>query len=513
MNAATQIENHNEVTTQNQAVNDSVGTVPYVSLLTQDEIASLSYQELYDIYDDVSRDEQKMINSLPLWQEVEQVKASDIFGEYWIGSDEHLPRRKYRHPDCRKAPATYIPDAELLFDAVLFVIGERNLSMGLYGHTGTGKSELPRFVSDKLNVPMLQFSLTESTREDKLMGTYLIKDGETFFDLGTVARAYDSDSVGYLLVIDEIDKGNDIVIAKAHDIADYKPFTIDDTGEVFYPHDKFRLLVTGQTSGNGDPSGIYNVQRLDRAFVARFFWVRSTYPGKEVMANILKSSFPRLKTSTVSCMVDYYELATQALENAWLESQGKDVVDILDGKVSTITTPVSIRLMKGWADLIVKYGEFRSVQQAYDRCVGMSCEEDDRYPLELMLETAFGGAALTLPGELEPIEVKYPESEMLDITEVDFGVYAFKGEANNQRKLWLIGADERGSHTLYTHPETQRLTYYHKPLKEFKDGFEGIKTYCSAKIEEKVGKGYVLKSVVNYDPNASADQQFRPVKK
>lgn len=502
----------NVETSVETVVETSTNSVPYISVVNIDNVQQLSYNDLYDLYDDASREEQRLINALPLWEEVEYVKASDLFGEYWIGGDVKLPRRKYRHPDCRKAPITYVPDSDLLLDAVLFVTGERNLSMGLYGHTGTGKSELPRFVSDKLNVPMLQFSLTESTREDKLMGTYLIKDGETYFDLGTVARAYDENSVGYLLVIDEIDKGNDIVIAKAHDIADYKPFTIDDTGEVFNPHDNFRLMVTGQTSGSGDISGIYNVQRLDRAFVARFFWVRAQYPDKSVMTKILSSSFPRLELSTIDLMGDYYELATQALENAWLEANGKDVVEILDGNIATISTPVSIRLMKGWADLIVKYGDLRTVGQAYDRCIGMSCEEDDRYALDLMLETAFG-PSLNAPGDIKPIEIKYPKSDMQDIKDVDFGVYVHMGDENSNRKMWLIGADERGSHTFYTHPETNELTYYHKSLEQFEEGYEGVRTYCAAKIHEKVDKGYIHKSVVNYNPDADKNAQFKPVKR
>ncbi|WP_052957749.1 AAA family ATPase [Photobacterium angustum] len=510
--ALEQQEVSNVENTVDSSVETVANSVPYIKEVNLENVNTLSYEELYDLYDDVSREEQRIINALPLWQEVEYVKASNLFGEYWIGGDVQLPRRKYRHPDCRKAPTTYVPDSDLLLDAVLFVTGERNLSMGLYGHTGTGKSELPRFVSDKLNVPMLQFSLTESTREDKLMGTYLIKDGETYFDLGTVARAYDENSVGYLLVIDEIDKGNDIVIAKAHDIADYKPFTIDDTGEVFKPHDNFRLLVTGQTSGNGDVTGIYNVQRLDRAFVARFFWVRAKYPNKKVLSKILSTSFARLGHLTIELMADYYELAVQALENTWLESNGKDCVEILAGNVSSISTPVSIRLMKGWADLVVKYGDLRSVREAYDRCIGMSCEDDDRYALDLMLEATFG-KMLDEPGDVAPIEVKYPESEMQNIKNVDFGVYVHMGDENSKRKMWLIGADERGSHTFYTHPETNELTYYHKSLDKFEDGYEGVRTYCSAKIDEKLEKGYVHKSVVNYDPDADKNKQFTPVKR
>lgn len=485
--------------------------VSIVELPTQTQntvdVSKLTYEQLFNMYHNAEREVQKQINALELWAEVQWKSPVDIFGEFWKGPGDNLPVRKHRHPDCRKAPESYMPDSELLLDGALFLTGERNLSMGIYGHTGTGKSEMARYLSDKLCIPMLQVSITESTREDKLNGTYLLKDGETIFDLGVVGRAYDSSSVGYMLVVEEVDKGNDAVIAKLHDVADYKPFTVEDTGDTYYPHDSFRLMLTGQTCGMGDPLGIYNVNKLDRAFVARCSWSRSKYPNRKIMKDIINHEFPRLEEATVEPLMTFYEFCTEALENVWREQEGIDEVQVGDGTVGQLTTPTSIRIIKGLADQMVKFGNFRTVEESFSRTILMSAEEDDKESLKLLLRVAFG-EDVNQPPKVTPLKPVYLSSEMQDLSSVEFGAYVHQGENGVGRKMWFIGADERGSHTLYTHPETGELTYYHRPLVDFDEGLAGIKEYCQSKIAEKMDKGYRLSCVVRYNQDAEQDQQF-----
>lgn len=461
-----------------------------IQIAEQVSFENMSIVDLSALYksDTCSREDRRAINALACWQEYEMVSANKLFGDLWKGPNMNFPKRIHRHPDVDTAPATYVPDPVLLMDITFYVTGERHLSLGIYGDTGTGKSELPRFVSDKLNIPMMQISLTQSSREDKLMGTYLIENGETFFDLSVLPMAYDRRGPGYILVVNEIDKGCDSVIAKLHDITDNKPFTIDDTGEVIEPHDNFRFIATGQTSGCGDSRGIYNVQRLDRAFVARFSWIHAQYPDKDVMQKILKLSFPRLEDSTLIPMCDFYELCTRALQNGHLDAQGLELLDVLDGDQTTLATPVSIRLMKGWANLLVQFGSYRSIRESYDRTIGMSAELEDKYPMGLMLTSCFGDL-LDAPPAVEPLEVEYPESEAMDISEVNLGLFVYQDES--VKKIWMIGCDERGVHTLYTHPKESRIVYYHKPINEFDEGLLGIQQYVEAKCQQKRNKKYV----------------------
>lgn len=546
-------------TIENQASETQVERDYAAIAIASIAIEAMSYEELCELYldKDTTQEMRKLINKRSLWQEVVYVHAGDEFGKHWIGDPlEVLAKRKYRHPDCRKGPAIYYPDGRALMDTVLYLTGDRHLSLGLYGDTGTGKSEMPRFVCDVLNIPLLQVSLTPSSKEDKLMGTMMVKDGMTFFEEGVLPRAYDAESVGYCLVIDEIDKGAENVVAKCHDVADYKPFTVDDTGATYFPHDSFRLICTGQTAGNGDARGIYNVDKLDRAFCARFMWTRVPYPSMDVIKLILKDSFPRLTDGLVNKLGLFYDMCIKALENVRLEEEGKAMVKVLDGSDTTqrLNTPASIRLMKGWANELVKFGKYRTIRDAYQRTIGHSAEEDDVRALELMLESAFGDvlekSPVLMPAKkvvqpkvvatqakpepiaqpeaksepiakpeanvqpeqpkAEPVAAEpiaepqqapsaeeetpnYPESPIQDITNVKLGLYVYvEGE---DRKFWAIGADRRGTHTIYRNPETGEISYYHVEMAKF-PGEDNVRDYVTTKIEEKLGKGYVAKGLI-----------------
>jgi cobaltochelatase CobS len=466
------------------------------------DIMGMDVQALTELYQ--SNTDQLVrakINALPLWAEVEMKAAKKVFAPYWNGPDIKVPVRKHRHPDCDAAPFTYIPDGELLLTTVMYVTGERHLSLGIYGETGTGKSEMPRYVSDKLNMPLLAVSLTPTSREDKLFGTMMIEDGETYFQYGVVPRAYDADSLGYLLVINEIDKGCDSVIAKLHDVTDYKPVTVEDTGAVFMPHPATRVLVTGQTAGCGDPSGRYNVDKLDRAFAARFMWEEAKYPSAEVLKDIIKNSFPRVDDNIITAMGRFYKLCTQALENAKLEERGQETKTLLGGEVETLSTPVSIRLMKGWANSLCLFGDYRTIRESYERTIGLSAEEEDRDGLMILLEACFGEGMLDNPPVLldvpetsteEDAPIEYPESEPMDVNNVKFTAFAAIEEGTQRKKVWAIAADERGSFTIYTHPEKDgEFMFYHKPLEDFDGDIGNLKEYCQGKAKEKIDeKGY-----------------------
>ncbi len=490
-----------ESTKTDSSIKDTKNVVQFFEKMTPEKLS--------EIYFTLTKQQQREVDRLDCWKEVIWVKPVDIFGDHWAGTNKSVPKRRHRHPTCpNNVPATYQPDPDLLVDTVMYATGERHLSMGIYGDTGTGKTELASYVCNLLNIPLISVSLTPSSREDKVTGTYLIENGETFFDWSVVPIAYDSKGPGYMLVINEIDKGCDSVIAKLHDIADYKPFTIDDTAEVVLPHPQFRLVLTGQTAGSGDPRGLYKVEPLDRAFVARCFWVRSKYPSKSVMRTILELEFPRLQAATLGPMCDYYELCVNALENSHLDIEGEDLISI-NGEEYIFSTPTSVRLMKGWADLMMKYeGAGRSIQKVYAMCIGHSAAPDDKRAMQLLLESCFGDA-VDQPAIITPKEPEYPQSEMRDIKDVDLGLF-FHVE-DGQRKVWMIGGDDSGSHTLYTHPVTGNTTYYHKPMSDFDNDITQLQKYIRAKAEEKVQKGYRLKpGIFHYD--YQGDQILEEVK-
>lgn len=462
------------------------------------QLTDLSVEQLTSLYrsEGFTAEQKAEFNALPLWTETKMVKPSDVFGSYWKGMNEEIEIRVNRHPECDSAPSSYIPDPDLLMDTVYYVLGKRDLALGIYGETGTGKSEMPRYVSDKLNIPMKQVSLTAGSREDALCGSYQIKNGETYFDYGVVPLAYDQDSVGYILVVNEIDKGCDNVVAKMHDIADSKPFMVEDTGKVVFPHDKFRLIVTGQTSGNGDPTGRYNVDRLDRAFTARLMWSRANYPKKEIIASILEKEYPRL-INLIPRMADYYELCVAALDNSRLEAEGNS--ELIGGITSeSINTPVSIRLMKGWANIMVNHGKTRSIFNAFQRTIYSSAEADDQYVLKMFFDTCFGESGQHCPDILE-VEKPIVESEIQDLSNLKFPVF-LKGKNVDERKIWAIACDRRGVHMLESEHGRKGFKYFYKPISEFDNGIQGCSDYCNELAQKKESQGFKHHGMITYNP-------------
>ncbi|MEJ6089572.1 AAA family ATPase, partial [Aliivibrio salmonicida] len=337
--------------------------------------------------------EKMEINRHPIWKLTEEVKASVLFGNHWIGNAEQLvERRIFRHPDCVTPDGVYVPDPEVLLTTVMYITAPRVLSLSLYGETGTGKSEMARFVSSLLNIPVKQLSFTIGTREDKLMGCHQIKDGETFYQNGVIPLAYDETGPGYIFIADEMDKANESVISKLHDITDGKPFTVEDTGDVFLPHPNFRFIATCQSNGQGDPSGRYNVQKLDRAFCARFMWKETKYPSQEVMNSILTASYPEAPFAFLKSVSAFYNLCVKALENGKNEDKGLSLTTILDGSdgIQRLDTPVSIRLIKGFVNFAVSTVGVFNPRKCFETSILQSAEESDVYALESLSKAAMG---------------------------------------------------------------------------------------------------------------------------
>jgi len=269
-------------------------------------------------------------------------------------------------------------------------------------------------------------------------------------------------------------------------------------------------------------------------------WTRIQYPDREVANYVLRSAFPRLPSTLAGKMSSFYGLCTQALENVRLEEEGKPTHQLLDGKdlFQRLNTPVSMRLLKGWANEMIKFGSYRTVRQSYMRTIGHSAEEEDVRALELLLESVFADSLNEAPTILkdkrksndtntsiesgnqgdntdsslsnESVEPstnhseetstieqeQYPESPAQDISKLQFGISVH--DDGKVQKIWAIAADNRGTHTLYTHPITGQITYYHVPMSNF-ESVDNVVDYVKTKLKEKADKGYQSRGKISYD--------------
>ncbi|MDV5469036.1 AAA family ATPase [Klebsiella pneumoniae] len=63
---------------------------------------------------------------------------------------------------------------------------------------------------------------------------------------------------GHLLLINEVDLADPAELAGLNDVLEGRPLVIaQNGGEIIKPHPMFRVVVTGNSTGSGDASGLY----------------------------------------------------------------------------------------------------------------------------------------------------------------------------------------------------------------------------------------------------------------
>ncbi|MEZ9856457.1 hypothetical protein AB4347_20875, partial [Vibrio breoganii] len=102
---------------------------------------------------------------------------------------------------------------------------------------------------------------------------------------------------GKCVLLDECDKGSLDFIAKLHLPSEMtKPWSIGFLLCLQYPHQNYRFVTLGNTSGEGDISGLYpSSRRWDTAFRNRSFVVPFPYLRTEVEEKVVIGKFPFLR--------------------------------------------------------------------------------------------------------------------------------------------------------------------------------------------------------------------------
>lgn len=82
-----------------------------------------------------------------------------------------------------------------------------------------------------------------------------------------------------------------------NDVLEGRPLTIDaNQGEVVAPHPMFRVVVTGNSCGNGDALGVYQgVQQQNLAAMDRFMTLSVGYMDEVQETALLEKAVPRLQ--------------------------------------------------------------------------------------------------------------------------------------------------------------------------------------------------------------------------
>lgn len=142
---------------------------------------------------------------------------------------------------------------------------EFNYPLYIWGHAGTGKTTMVELICNATNRPLIRVQHTIGTEEADVVGQWVVRNGETVFELGALPLAM---KYGWTYLADEYDFGLPPILAIYQSVLEGKPLVIknaDAANRVIKPHPNFRFVATGNTNGSGDESGLYQGTQIQNA--------------------------------------------------------------------------------------------------------------------------------------------------------------------------------------------------------------------------------------------------------
>ncbi|GGP69746.1 hypothetical protein GCM10009347_38680 [Shewanella algicola] len=316
------------------------------------------------------------------YTEMEKVPAHVVFPELFEPSAVMIQRRKNRHPDCIPSNPMYIPDPEVAKLALVWLVAPHQLlSLGLQGHTGTGKTELALYLADKLNLPIYIVKIHARMNPQDLEGSYVL-DAEknktiTRKEYGPAAKAYRN---GGVLLMDEFDKASGELTSAMHLLVEGKPWPLEMFKETIAKHNQCYVIGTANTYGSGHDERYITSNQMDQAFLSRFMWLETQYPNVVQESKILEKFAPRLPLHLRN---DIIKLANALRDAALGTNRDGDIDDPIQCIFST-------RVMIAWAYYIQTFGAFRKLKQSLDAVFLKSVTPEDAGIVKDIVEKVFG---------------------------------------------------------------------------------------------------------------------------
>jgi cobaltochelatase CobS len=317
------------------------------------------------------------------FNELIEVDGHDVFPEMFQEKGiSKLKMRKHRSNQCLPSNENYIPDEETFKKVLMWWMAPVQLvSLGLFGETGTGKTELLMYLADRLNEPVYLEKITTGMRSEHIEGGYELQTDNS--SNSVTLKRYSQAAKGYinggLVILDEIDKAGDDLSTALHLFLEGKPWTINAFGETHQRHPLCRIAGTSNTTGGGGHEIYTTSRKLDGALRNRFGWIKTHYPDLVREMAILESNFPRLPYMLRHLMVD----TANKMRDALLGPDRKGI----DG---SITCPFSTRNIVNWGYYIMVYGLERSPMESLEFSFMGAVDQEDLPDVEAILQRVWG---------------------------------------------------------------------------------------------------------------------------
>lgn len=245
------------------------------------------------------------------------------------------------HPDMVPVSSDdYVYDIDELKNVILAL--ELNIPCYVWGHKGSGKSELFEQIAARTGRGFMRVQHTVNTEESHIVGQWTVKDGQTVFEYGPLPLAMLN---GWTYCADEYDFALPSVLSVYQAVLEGKPLIIKEAPaeqRIVKPHPNFRIVATGNTNGSGDETGLYQGTVLQNsANYDRFGMVIHKQYMKKAAESLILQNRVGLVKEDADKMVEFATLVREAYDGA---------------KISDVVSP---RTLIYAAKIGVKRGSFR----------------------------------------------------------------------------------------------------------------------------------------------------------
>lgn len=266
---------------------------------------------------------------------------------------------------------------EVLRDVLAFLQDPAGDAFYLFGPHGSGKTTVSYQIASRLNYPVQTFTAHSRMEFDDLVGMWKMNNGNMEYIYGPLSIAMKE---GHLLIINEIDRADPGQLAGLNDILEGHPLVIPTNGgETIYPHENFRFIANGNSSGGGDPTGLYQgVQQLDIAFMDRFRLSEVNYLPQSEEEKMLEKIFPALPKTIRENMV------TVANKIRTLFIGGEETA-------TPLTITMSTRTICRWAKLTLTFRQApNALEYALEQSLLARAEPEQKIAITQIASDVFG---------------------------------------------------------------------------------------------------------------------------
>ncbi|MCB5162955.1 AAA family ATPase [Marinomonas algarum] len=272
---------------------------------------------------------------------------------------------------------------EIIREVTAFLKSPFGDALYVTGPTGSGKTSGITEIAARLHWPVQQITANGRMELCDLIGHHALvspNPGDTpimKFMYGPLATAMKN---GHILLINEIDLADPAELSGLNDVLEGRPLVISQNGgEIIKPHPMFRVIATGNSTGSGDTSGLYQgVMMQNLAAMDRYRFIKIGYADQSTEMDILERVAPSLNDNLRAGMVK----TANEVRNLFMGENGDD---------GQISVTMSTRTLVRWAKLTLQFrGAPNTLKYALDQALLTRASKEEGEAILRIAKDVFG---------------------------------------------------------------------------------------------------------------------------